>query len=278
PHVSGRPAVLDRRRRGRDHARHHLQGHGHAAGAAEESLTMSNLPTFETLLLKRDGGTLHVTLNRPETKNALGRAMVRDLTAVADLLGGDAGIRVAVVRGANGTFCSGGDINGFKEMFTTPAPKSGEKDGIANHNRGFGAIMSRFEALPQTIVMVVEGAAYGGGLGLMCGGDVVLATEDARFSISETTLGIPPAQIAPFVAARIGVARTRRLSLTAHRFDGREAERIGLVDQACDGTAALDVALAQVLAGIARCSPNANVVTKRLQPARRTTAGEDMLR
>ena len=123
------------------------------------------------------------------------------------------------------------------------------------HNRRFGAIMSRFEALPQTIVMVVEGAAYGGGLGLMCGGDVVLATADAKFSISETTLGVPPAQIAPFVAQRIGVARTRRLSLTAHRFDGREAERIGLVDQACDGTAALDAALAQVLEGIDRCAP-----------------------
>ena len=161
-----------------------------------------------------------------------------------------------MVRGANGTFCSGGDINGFKEMFETPAPKPGEQDGdrdciIAR----FGAIMSRFEALPQTIVMVVEGAAYGGGLGLMCGGDVVLAAADAKFSISETTLGVPPAQIAPFVAQRIGVARTRRLRLTAHRFDGREAERIGLVDQACDGTAALDAALAQVLAGIARCSP-----------------------
>ena len=128
------------------------------------------------------------------------------------------------------TFCAGGDINGFKELFSTPLPAAGERDGVALHNRGFGAIMSRFEELPQTIVMVVEGAAYGGGLGLMCGGDVVLATADAKFSISETTLGVPPAQIAPFVAQRIGVARTRRLSLTAHRFDGREAERIGLVD------------------------------------------------
>jgi isohexenylglutaconyl-CoA hydratase len=238
---------------------------------------MTNLPTFETLLLQRDGGTLHVTLNRPETKNALGRAMVRDLTAVADLLGAHADIRVAVIRGANGTFCSGGDINGFKEMFSTPAPKAGEQDGVASHNRRFGAIMSRFEALPQTIVMVVEGAAYGGGLGLMCGGDVVLATEDARFSISETTLGIPPAQIAPFVAARIGVARTRRLSLTAHRFDGREAERIGLVDQACAGTAALEAALAEVLRGIARCAPGANAVTKRLILDSRSLPREKLL-
>ncbi len=237
----------------------------------------TDLPTFETLLLARDSNVLHVTLNRPETKNALGKPMVRDLTAVIDMLAATPDIRAAIVRGANGTFCSGGDINGFRDMFSTPLPAAGERDGVALHNRGFGQIMARFEALPQTIVMVVEGAAYGGGLGLMCGGDVVLAAADAKFSISETTLGVPPAQIAPFVAQRIGVARTRRLSLTAHRFDGREAERIGLVDQACDGTAALEAALAQAMGGIMRCSPHANAVTKRLILASRTMPREELL-
>jgi isohexenylglutaconyl-CoA hydratase len=236
-----------------------------------------DLPSCETLKLDIDRGVLHVTLDRPETKNALNRAMVRDLTAAADYLAAHHDVRAAVIRGANGTFCAGGDINGFKEMFSTPPPKAGERDGIALHNRRFGAIMSRFEELPQTIVMVVEGAAYGGGLGLMCGGDVVLAAADAKFSISETTLGVPPAQIAPFVAARIGVARTRRLSLTAHRFDGREAERLGLVDMACADGAALDAALAQVLAGISRCAPDANAATKRLLLASRTLPREELL-
>ena len=84
---------------------------------------MADLPKFETLLLERKADVLFVWLNRPETRNALGKAMVRDLTAVADLLAADSGIRAAVIRGANGTFCSGGDINGFKEMFETPCPK-----------------------------------------------------------------------------------------------------------------------------------------------------------
>jgi isohexenylglutaconyl-CoA hydratase len=238
---------------------------------------MSDLPACETLKLKLERGILHVTLDRPETKNALNRAMVKDLTAAVDYLAAHRDIRAAVFRGANATFCAGGDINGFKELFSSPLPKPGERDGAALHNRRFGAIMSRFEELPQTIVMVVEGAAYGGGLGLMCGGDVVLCTADAKFSISETTLGVPPAQIAPFVAQRIGVSRTRRLSLTAHRFDGREAERIGLVDMACEGTAALDAALAQVIAGITRCSPHANAVTKRLILASRKIPREELL-
>jgi isohexenylglutaconyl-CoA hydratase len=137
--------------------------------------------------------------------------------------------------------------------------------------------MTRFEALPQTIVMVVEGAAFGGGLGLLCAGDVVLAAADAKLALSETGLGIPPAQIAPFVAARIGVARTRALALTGARFDGREAERIGLVDQACRDAAALDAALAQTLAQIARCAPGANAAIKRLLLASRTMPRDELL-
>src|SRR5262249_53335004 len=109
-HVSRRAAHLDRWRCRRSDARHHLQGHGHPAGTTEEPL-MRELPTFKTLRLEREGWTLRVWLNRPETKNALNRGMVRDLTAVTDLLASDGDIRAVVVRGVNGTFCAGGDIN-----------------------------------------------------------------------------------------------------------------------------------------------------------------------
>ena len=106
---------------------------------------------------------------------------------------------------------------------------------------------------------------------------MVLATADAKFAMSETGLGIPPAQIAPFVAARVGVARTRRLALTGYRFDGREAERIGLVDVACADAAALEAALAQVLAEIGRCAPGANAAIKRLLLASRTMPRDQLL-
>jgi isohexenylglutaconyl-CoA hydratase len=238
---------------------------------------MSDLPRFETLLLRRDGRALHVTLNRPEARNALSRAMVHELATVTDLLENDRETSAVVVRGANGTFCAGGDIRGFMESFRSPPPLPGEKDLIALRNREFGTFMARFEALPQTIVMVVEGAAFGGGLGLLCAGDVVLCAADARFALSETGLGIPPAQIAPFVAARIGVARTRSLALTGARFDGREAERIGLCDHTFADAAALEAALAQTLAQIARCAPQANAAIKRLLLASRTTPREDIL-
>ena len=190
---------------------------------------MSEWPRFETLEVAREGSRLHVTLNRPESRNAINRDMVRDLGTLAGLLEQERDLGCVVVRGAGGTFCAGGDIRGFMASFNSAPPAPGEKDSIALGNREFGSFMTRLEALPQTIVMVVEGTAFGGGLGLLCAGDVVIAAADAKFALSETGIGIPPAQIAPFVAARIGVPQARRLALTGVRFDGREALRIGLV-------------------------------------------------
>ena len=237
----------------------------------------TKLPAFETLLVERRGAQLRVTLNRPDARNALSRDMVRELLAVADLLENDDSVSSVMLRGADGTFCAGGDIKGFMASFNSPPPTPGEKDSIASGNRDFGTFLSRFEALPQTIVVAVEGAAFGGGLGLMCVGDVVVATADARFALTETTLGIPPAQIAPFVAARIGVAQARRLALTGVRFDGREAVRIGLVDVVCDDRAGLEATLVKLLADINRCAPKANAATKRLLLASVATPRDRLL-
>src|SRR4029077_11557321 len=147
-------------------------------------------------------------------------AMVGDLTSAVDYLESARDIASVLLRGAGGTFCAGGDIRGFMALFKAPPAPPGEKDPIALNNRRFGTFLARFDSLPQTIVVAVEGAAFGGGLGLVAIGDVVIATADARFAMSETGLGIIPAQIAPFVASRIGVSAARRLALTGMRFDG----------------------------------------------------------
>jgi isohexenylglutaconyl-CoA hydratase len=237
----------------------------------------TQLPAFENLLVERRASRLHVTLNRPDARNALSRDMVRELLCVADALESDGSIGSVVLRGAGDSFCAGGDIKGFMASFKAPPPAPGEKDPIARGNRYYGTLLSRFEALPQTVVVAVEGAAFGGGLGLMCVGDVVIATADARFALTETTLGIPPAQIAPFVAGRIGVARARRLALTGVRFDGREAARIGLVDIVCDDRDALETTLASLIADVNRCAPKASAATKRLLLASVITPRERLL-
>jgi isohexenylglutaconyl-CoA hydratase len=115
---------------------------------------------------------------------------------------------------------------------------------------------------PQVVVAAVEGYAIAGGFGILCVSDVAICTEDAGFAMSETAIGIVPAQIAPFVANRIGVPQTRHLALTAARFKGPEALRLGIVHHLVKDQAALDAKLEEVLKQIDRCAPLANALTK----------------
>ena len=224
---------------------------------------MANLPSVSTLLLSLEGSTLRVTINRPETRNAMTDEVVADLHAVCGFAEHEAGLRTLVLRGADGTFCAGGDIKGFRRSFETPLPEKGP-DPIAEFNRSFGNFLVRFNALPQTVVGVIEGAAFGGGLGLVCVTDIAIARTDTRFALSETGLGIPPAQIAPFVVQRVGLTTARRIALSGARFKGDAALEMGLVHYACADDASLEATLERVLGDIDRCAPGANAATKRI--------------
>jgi isohexenylglutaconyl-CoA hydratase len=141
-------------------------------------------------------------------------------------------------------------------------PRPGEKDPIALSNREYGTFLEMVNTTPQVVVAAVEGYAIAGGFGLLCVSDVAICTEDAGFAMSETAIGIVPAQIAPFVAGRIGVPATRHLALTAARFKGPEALRLGIVHHLVKDSAALDAKLEEVLKQIDRCAPLANAATK----------------
>ena len=157
-------------------------------------LSNAALPVTQSLLLERDDWVLKIWFNRPEAKNALSAQMTEELNAVLDAVSEDRSLRAIVLRGAGGVFCAGGDIKGFKSgMQATDA------DEVAASNRSFGDLMIKLNEQPQVVIVLVEGAAIGGGLGLACVGDVTLVAADARFRLSETSLGISPAQIAPFV-------------------------------------------------------------------------------
>ena len=116
-----------------------------------------------------------------------------------------------------------------------------------------------------------------GGLGMVCTGDVVAVTRDARFAMTETTLGIPPAQIAPFVVQRLGLSTARRLMLTAARFDGEEAGRLGLADFVVNDGDGLEQIEAEIKSQVMRCAPGAVAVTKEIALATRHLPRQDML-
>ena len=211
----------------------------------------------------RRGGFLYLTLDDAPTRNALGPEMVQELQAAIESAAADPMLRAVVLRGANGFFCAGGSMGNFQERLKAEEVQAGT-DPIATHNRSFGYFLTALARLPKVLVAVVEGAAMGGGFGLACVADIVLARRDAKFALSETTLGLVPAQIAPFVVARIGQASARRLALSGERIDGAEAHRIGLADFVAEDTSALEARLLAVLQGIARCAPGANAATKAL--------------
>jgi isohexenylglutaconyl-CoA hydratase len=144
-----------------------------------------------------------------------------------------------------------------------PDPAPGEPDPVEASNRRFGDLLLKLDALPQAVVSVVEGAAFGGAMGFIAVSDVAIAARDATFSLSETTLGLAPAQIGPFVVRKIGLFKARRLALTGRRFGAEEALRDGLIDQVA-GPEGIETALAETLNAIGRCEPAANAATKRI--------------
>lgn len=239
--------------------------------------------SFDHLLLRRRQDVLFVTLNRPETRNALAPEVVAELARVVDLAASDAAVRALVLRGAQGFFCAGGNVGSFKERLDASATGAGANgaraaaadggaDPVAARNREFGSFMQRLAALPVPVLAAVEGAAMGGGMGLACAADIVLATRDARFALSETSLGIIPAQIAPFVVERLGTRIARRLGLSGERIGGELALQLGVVDQLADDGARLDELIALWLSRICACAPGAN---RRLKPLLRRCGNDD---
>ncbi len=221
-----------------------------------------DLPRTETITLHRDGGVLHVTLNRPEARNAMSLAMVEELMATFEAVERDESVRALVLRGGGGHFCAGGDIKDMAGARQKAA--DGDPEAFFRLNRRFGEMITRANRLPAVLITVLEGAVMGGGFGLACVSDVALAAGDARFALPETGLGVIPAQIAPFVVRRVGLTQARRLALTGARFDGHRALNLGVVHEVADSAEELDKKLVELLDQVRRCAPGANRATKAL--------------
>ncbi|MPM31007.1 2,3-dehydroadipyl-CoA hydratase [bioreactor metagenome] len=228
------------------------------------------MPHYTHLRVHRLQDVLFVTLNSPATRHALSPEMTAELYQVSTLIQADLSLRAVVLRGSQGFFCAGGNIGSFQsrlDAHVQSAPQQIQdlkQDPIAARNREFGKFLELWSALPVPIIAVVEGAAMGGGMGLACTADVVLATEGAKFGLTETTLGIIPAQIAPFVRARIGRRNALRLGMFGEQVSGPQAVALGLVDELAADSQALDERLAHWLTRMCRCAPRANQALKHL--------------
>ncbi|HSW08876.1 enoyl-CoA hydratase/isomerase family protein [Aquabacterium sp.] len=214
-----------------------------------------------TLALARSGATLHITLNRPEQRNAMSLVMVAELRAVLAEAERDGQTRALVLRGAGSHFCAGGDIKDMAAARGRPAVDG--IDPIAQVSRAFGALCVAFAATPLAVVAVLEGTVMGGGFGLACVADVAIASDTVSFRLPETSLGLVPAQIAPFLVERLGYSEAKRLAVCGATLGASEALAIRLVHEV-HGADTLDTALARVLDDILRCAPGAIAATKAL--------------
>ena len=236
---------------------------------------MATMPECEFLLLERSDGRLNLTFNRPERRNAINMQMGDEFAAVIAWLADTPEIRVVVLRGADGHFCAGGDIKERRNQAEVEIADG--DDPIAARNERAGLAFLNFERLEQTTIAMVEGSAFGGGLGYACLADITIVTRGAKMGMPETTLGVAPAQIAPYVVKRIGLTRARQLALTAERFDGEAAYNYGIAQYLCDDANA-DSMLEDVVSRVLKCGPRANAATKAIMLGVGTMAEEDMIR
>lgn len=213
---------------------------------------------YETLRIDVDArGVATVILNRPDKHNSINAALISELTDATTALAEDRAVRVVVLTGAGKSFCAGGDFN----WFASNVQKS--RTERVEQSASLARLLRRLDTLPKPLIGRINGPAYGGGVGLMSVCDYTLGTEGARFGLTEVRLGLLPANISPYVVARIGAAASRETMLSGAFFDTARAERIGLLTEVV-APGALDEAVERIVDAHLQAAPGAVADTKRL--------------
>jgi len=218
---------------------------------------MSNEADPVLLEVSPDGVAV-VTLNRPETGNAVDELLITGLTDALETLKGADHVRVVFVRGAGGVFCSGADA-GWLSRSAEMTDIGAETDALA-----LARALQHLHGLPQLTVALVQGAALGDGAGLVAACDFAVAVRKAKFAFSDVKLGLAPATIAPFVVEAIGPRWARALFASGESFDGDLAEKIGLIHYAVDDDAALHAIMTHFTALALAAAPGAAADAKAL--------------
>ncbi len=213
---------------------------------------------MSALLVEIDSrGVATLTLNRPDRHNAFDDELVAELTEALSELGQRREIRIVVLGSVGRSFCSGADLDWMRRIVAY-----GEEANIADA-KALANMLHTLDRLKKPTVGVVQGAAYGGGVGLIACCDTVIASDRATFCLSEVKLGLTPATVSPYVVNAIGPRQARRYFTTAEVFSAKRAMEIGLVHEVVPG-----VALAEtrdcLIDALLRCAPGAQAAAKAL--------------
>lgn len=179
---------------------------------------------YETIRSETDKrGVATITLNQPDRHNALSPRMIAELTAAASELGCDEKVRVVILTGAGKSFCAGGDLSWMREQF------SAARETRISEAMKLASMLRDLNELPKPLIGKIQGQAFGGGIGMMAVCDVAIGVNEAKFALTETRLGLIPATISPYVLARMGEGKARRVFMSGKRFDSHEAVSLDLL-------------------------------------------------
>lgn len=210
-----------------------------------------------TIAIEQRGAAAWVWMNRPDVHNALNEEMIGELTEAFRRLGEAKDVRVIVLSGRGKTFCAGADIEEMKRQ-----GEAAFEDNLVNA-RALAEMLHAMYTSPKPTIARVNGAAIGGGLGLVSVCDIAIAAREARFATSEVRLGLIPATIGPYVVRALGPRIAKKLFLTGERFGAEQAAKIGLIHEAAESSE-LDTKIEQLIAELLPAGPAAQAAAKDL--------------
>ncbi|UWQ82280.1 crotonase/enoyl-CoA hydratase family protein [Leisingera caerulea] len=213
---------------------------------------------FETITLDTDArGVCTLTLNRPDKHNAMSGQMLQELTLAAKRLASDETVRVVVLTGAGKSFCAGGDLGWMRQQMDADAETRGREARV------LAEMLMALNTLPKPVIGALQGNAFGGGVGMASVCDVAIGADHLKMGLTETKLGLIPATIGPYVIARMGEAKARRVFMSARLFGAKEAVELGLLAKAVPADQLAEAVEAEVSPYL-NCAPGAVAAAKQL--------------
>jgi methylglutaconyl-CoA hydratase len=234
------------------------------------------MTSYQTLTVRMDDrGVVYAMLNRPDKRNALSAGMMDELTDLAATIGHQTATRAVVLAGAGPAFCAGGDLDWMMAQINADRPTR------MSEARRLAGMLGALNDMPTPLIGRVHGSALGGGAGLACVCDVVIAADGTKFGFTETRLGLIPATIGPYVIARMGEGRARRVFMSARIFDAAEARDLGIVSRtvsASDLDAAVEAEIDHYLSAAPGAVGAAKALARALGPRIDVEVIEDTIR
>ena len=213
---------------------------------------------FETIRLdEADNGIATLTLARPDKHNALNAQMIAELTQATQVITESETIRAVVLTGDGKSFCAGGDLNWMREQAEKPA------DEKVTEGMKLATMLRALDDLPKPLIAKVQGNAFGGGVGMMCVSDIVIAASHIKWGLTETRLGLIPATIGPYVVQRLGEGNARRCFMNSKIFDAAAGEKLRLISDVVEADALDESAFSEANAFL-NCAPGAVASAKNL--------------